>query len=50
MCNGSITKYETAVNASKELGANAHTIREHCRNKTTYKHGPYKGWKFEFEI
>ena len=47
--NGNETKYETAKEAAKELGVAAHLIREHCRNKTTYQRGKYKGWKFRFD-
>jgi|688.fasta_scaffold00445_36 group I intron endonuclease len=47
--NGNETKYETAKDAAKKLVVTAHLIREHCRNKTTFQRGIYKGWKFRFD-
>jgi group I intron endonuclease len=46
---GAQIKYETAKNAAEVLKTTAHSIREHCRNKTTFQRGPYKKWKFMFE-
>ena len=43
------TKYETAKNAAEILKTTAHSIIQHCRNKTTFQRGPYKKWKFIFE-
>ena len=41
--------FETAVEASDELGSKAQNLREHAKNGTTFKRGRYKGWIFKFK-
>lgn len=42
--------FETAKEAAMVLDTDRHTLTQHCKNKTTYQRGKYKGWSFQMVI
>lgn len=48
--NGNERIYDTAKEASILLKVDRFTLTTHCKNKTSYQRGKYKGWKFELII
>ena len=43
---GNQTIFETAKEASIVLDTDRYTLTQHCKNRTTYQRGKYKGWYF----
>jgi len=39
--------FETAKEAAIALDTDRYTLTQHCKNKTTYQRGKYKGWNFQ---
>ena len=45
--HGNKTKYDTIMVASQILKVSRQSLSTHCKNKTSYQRGKYKGWIFE---
>lgn len=46
--DGNRMVYESAKEASVQMGCTAQNLRNHATNGTSFVRGPYKGWIFEF--